>query len=271
MKLHTFLLAFPLLCLTSCFSGDNATDNDDANDAAGTADPYLAREVVGVWQLSTDQRFGYDEPCNILNEGIIENTFNIGATEKLETLDYQNGCKFKWKGGETTIAFGGAKPYPSIYHAEYIFDKMYQGGKGQVSGQMGYPGEKPALSGPDPEGTGANGPADGMLEGNTKTKAGADIDADKSPNNDSSAHVTGITSAAEQFAKPVKSAGKFQAVSGVGDKAVWDPSTSTIHVLYNNHIVSVGVQTKDKPTVRQQKAQALALLVLNYFTEKSSS
>lgn len=265
MKISTLLLAFPGLCLTSCFMGDNATTTDSANDAAGTGSPYLAREVVGVWQLSTDQRFGYDEPCNVLNNGLIQSTFDIKLTDELRTLDHPNGCQFKWSGGIASIAFGGPRPYPSIYHAEYIFDKKYQGGAGQVSGQMGETGDKPPISGPATQGTGAERPA-AEPEGPNSP----DIDADVTPGNDSSNSVSGITSAAAQFTKPVISTGRFVAVTNVGDKAVWEPAASTLHVLYNNHIVNVRVQTKANEATRQQKATSLAELVLNHFTEDVS-
>lgn len=267
MKINPLLYALPALLFTSCFQGDNASANDDANDAAGTGSPYLAREVTGVWLLSTDQRFGYDEPCNTLEEGLIENMFNVKETEKLETLDYPNGCQFKWAEGTVSVAFGGAKPYSSIYDAEYQFNKMYQGRAGQVSGQMGETQEKPSYHGPNPEGTGAERPA---IE--PKGGARADVDEDASPSNDSSSTTSGITPAAEQFTKPAVSVGRFIAVSGVGDKAVWEPAKNTIHVLYNNHIISVGVQTKaGTPAQKQQKAASLAEIVLDEFNEKSST
>jgi hypothetical protein len=265
MKINPLLYTLPVLFLSSCFKGDNATVTDDANDAAGTGSPYLAREVAGVWQLSTDQRFGYDEPCNVLNEGLIQSTFDMKATDELETLDYPNGCEFKWSGGTASIAFGGPRPYPSIYHAEYIFDKNYQGGAGQVSGQMGETGQKPPYTGPATEGTGAERPAIEPEGSNA-----GDIDEDSTANNDSSSSVSGVTPAANQFTKPVVSTGNFVAMTGVGDKAVWEPAKSTLHVLYNNHIVNVRVQTKANEATRQQKASSLANLVLNHFIEDAS-
>lgn len=265
MKTKLLWLAVPLFGLSSCFFGDNAHPNDDANDAAGTGSPYLAREVVGVWQLSTDQRFGYDEPCNVMNEGFIQEMFSIKPGEELETLDYPNGCQFKWKEGSVSVAFGGPKPYPSIYHAEYIFDKNYQDGAGQVSGQSGETGEKPSLYGPNPEGTGAERPA---IE--PKGGSGSDMDDDATVGNDSSNSTSGVTSVAAQFAKPTVSTGRFVAVSGVGDKAVWEPSKNALHVLYNNHIVNITIQNKAKPAAAQQQASSLANVVLSYFTEDAS-
>ena len=256
MKISTLLLAFPVLCLTACFKGDNAPTTDAANDAAGTGSPYLAREVVGVHMLTTDAN--YDEPCNVLGEEFVRATFNLGATTELAELDYPNGCTFEWGGNKVSLAFGGSKPYPSIYHAEYIFDKKYQGGAGQVSGQMGETGEKPPISGPATQGTGAERPV-AEPEGPNSP----DIDADATPGNDSSNSVSGVTSAATQFAKPGISTGRFVAVRDVGDKAVWEPTAGAMHVLYNNHIVNVTVLTKDAPAVRQQRAQSLAVVLID--------
>lgn len=265
MKTKLLWLAIPMFGLSSCFFGDNAPNTDAANDAAGTGSPYLAREVVGVWQLSTDQRFGYDEPCNTLNEGFIQEMFEIKPDEELQTIDQPNGCQFKWKEGSVSVAFGGPKPYPSIYHAEYEFDKLFQGGPGQVSGQMDETSQKPSYHGPNPEGTGAERPAIEPEGG-----AEADIDEDATANNDSSNSTSGVTSVAAQFAKPVVSTGRFVAYPGVGDKAVWEPSKNALHVLYNNHIINVTVQTGAKGVAAQQQASSLAKIVLSYFGEDAS-
>lgn len=260
MKTKLLLLAIPMFGLSSCFFGDNAPSSDDANDAAGTGSPYLAREVAGVHMLTNDAN--YDEPCNILGEEFVRSAFKLGATTELTELDHPNGCEFEWGGNKVAMAFGGPKPYPSIYHAEYIYDKMYQGGARQVSGQMGTTAEKPAISGPETEGTGAERPA---IE--PKGGAEADVDEDASADNDSSNSISGVTSVAAQFTKPVVSAGRFEAVPGVGDKAVWDPSKGALHVLYNNHIINITVRTKDKPEVRKQRAESLAEVLIDKVAE----
>ncbi|MFD2570301.1 hypothetical protein ACFSUS_06615 [Spirosoma soli] len=263
MKTKWLILAFPVL-LTSCFTGDDSTNVDNENNAQGTGSPYLAREVTGVWLLSEDHRFGYDEPCNALDEGYIQHAFNVNETDKLETLDRQEGCEFRWAGGSINVGFGGPRPFQSMYHAEYQFNKLYQGNDDQVSGQAGSePNQKPSYHGPEPEGTGAERPA---IE--PKGGASADIDDDASTAaNDSSDSPTNIPPVAAQFTKPPISIGRFVAVPNVGDKAVWEPAKNTLHVLYNNHIVNVGVQTKDSPAQRQQKAIQLAELILDRFSE----
>ena len=256
MKINPLLYTLPVLFLSSCFKGDNATTTDAANDAAGTGSPYLAKKVVGVDMLTTDAN--YDEPCNVLGEEYVRGTFKLGETTEMAELDYPNGCTFEWSGNKVSLAFGGSKPYPSIYHAEYIFNKKYQDGAAPEPEEVAEQGEKAPLSGPAPEGTGAERPATSP-EG---TKS-ADVDADKTPDNDSSNSVSGITSAAVRLTKPAVSTGQFIAVPGVGDKAVWEPAKGAMHVLYNNHIVNVTVSTKDSPEVRKERALSLAEVLLD--------
>ncbi len=251
MKAKSVLFGLPLLCL-ACGS----PTNDDANDAAGTADPYLAREVVAVRTLTTDAR--YLDPCNYLGEEYIRTAFKIGEGEVNE-MSNPSGCEFEWDKNKVALSFGGHRPFESIYAAEYKFDKLYQPRlAGVTTGQMGVENEKPALSGPAPEGTGANGPA----------ISGAGTGNDKTAGNDTSTSVSAAqVPIAAKFTEPVENSGQFIAVPGVGDKAVWEPAKKTIHVLYNNHIVNVMVETKDSPAVQQQKAAMMAKVILDKIAE----
>jgi hypothetical protein len=264
MKINPLLYTLPVLFLSSCFKGDNATTTDGANDAAGTGSPYLAKRVVGVNMLSNDA--DYDEPCNVLGEEFVRGTFKLGATTEIAELDYPNGCTFEWGGNKVSLAFGGQKPYPSLYHAEYIFNKKYQDGAAPEAEEMEEHGEKAPLSGPAPGGTGAERPATSP-EGSKS----ADIDADATPDNDSSNSVSGITPVAAKFTKPAVSTGQFIAVPGLGDKAVWEPAKGAMHVLYNNHIVNVTVSTKDAPAVQKEHAQSLAEVLIDKIADGDST
>ncbi len=260
MKINPLLYTLPVLFLSSCFKGDNATTTDGANDAAGTGSPYLAKKVVGVNMLTTDAN--YDEPCNVLGEEFVRSTFKLGETTEMSEHDYPNGCTFEWGGSKVSLAFGGEKPFQSIYHAEYIFNKKYQDGAAPEADAMEEHGEKAPLSGPAPEGTGAERPATSP-EGSKS----ADVDADATADNDSSNSVSGVTSAAVKLTKPAVSTGQFIAVPNVGDKAVWEPAKGAMHVLYNNHIVNVTVSTKDAPAVRKERALSLAEVLLDKIAE----
>ena len=250
------LLAVPVFCLTSCFMGDNSPTQDDANDAAGTGDPYLAREVVAVRTLTTDAQ--YLDPCNYLGEEFVMDAFKVKEGE-MKAISAPAGCTFEWGKNKVALSFGGHRPFESIYAAEYRFDKLYQPRLAAVTtGQMGVENEKPALSGPDPEGTGANGPATGTVG----------LKNDKTPGNDTATSVSAAqVPIAAKFTEPVENSGRFVAVPEVGDKAVWEPAKKTIHVLYNNHIVNVMVDTKESPAVQQQKAGSMAKIILTKFEE----
>lgn len=248
-KTSILLSALPLL-LFAC--GKPASPNDDANDAAGTGGAGLAKEVVGVHMLSNDAN--YDEPCNYLAEEFVTSTFELeGVT--LEKFDQTNGCEFRWGGSNRVgLMMGGSKPFPSIYHAEYVFDRLYQpGAKAMTTGQSMEGQEREAQSGPEPEGTGAELPATNLGSAKRDTSAA----------NDTASTVSGVTRQAAKFSEPAQTGMGFVAVTGVGDKAAWEPAKQTMHVLYNNHILNVSVQTAGAEAVKRQRAVTLAKVIMN--------
>ncbi|MEZ0608841.1 hypothetical protein ACAW74_10020 [Fibrella sp. WM1] len=255
MKNSILPLSLALLALASC----RPSTQDNANDAGGTANAKLAREVVGVRMLSNDAN--YDEPCNYLAEEFVRNTFKLGATTEVEKVDGPRGCTFSWENNQVTVSFGSVKPYPSIYHAEYVFNKLYQPG---VKQPMAMTDEKPALSGPEPEGTAAEQPAE--------SATGSIAKRDTSAANDTANTTSRVTAAAAKLTTPAASTGRFLAYPGLGDKAVWEPTARVMHVLLNNHILNVQVKSSAKPAQAQAQAAILANVIFNevvgeHFTE----
>lgn len=245
-KKSILLSALPLL-LFAC----GRPPQDDANDAAGTGNAGLAKEVTGVHMLSTDAN--YDEPCNYLAEEFVTETFKLeGVT--LEKLDQPNGCDFMWGSNKIGLMMGGRKPFPSIYHAEFVFDRLYQPNSKKLAMDQAMAGmKKEPLSGPDTEGTGAELPAD---------NAGS-AERDTSTANDTASTISGVTRQAARFVEPATSQMGFIAVNGVGDKAVWEPAKQTMHVLYNNHILNVLVKTSDPENLKRQRAMTLSKVIMN--------
>ena len=238
MKIKSLILAFPVLCL-ACNSPSTPSDPASQMEAS----PILAKKVAGVNALTVD--FNYDEPCNILGEEYVRNMFNLEEKTELSEAHMHNGCEFEWNGNKVAVAFGGAKPYASVYQAEYNFDKMYQARPSEtltapVSESMLV---ESAQSGPETEGTGAEVSAADSTHHNTD---------DKHPNH------AGESAATPPLTGPAVSKGNYEAVANLGDKAVWNATTGAIHVLYNNHIISVMVETKDKAEVKKQRAESLA-------------
>lgn len=238
MKIKSLILALPVLCF-ACNNPSSPSDPASNMDAS----PILAKAPSGVRTLSVD--FNYDEPCNILGEEYVRQTFNLEEKVELAEAHMHNGCEFEWSGNKVAVAFGGARPYASIYQAEYNFDKMYQGKPAEVVTAPVAESvlEESAESGPDTEGTGSEESAGDSTHHNTD---------DKHPDH------AGVSAATPPLTKPAVSKGNYEAVPHVGDKAVWDASTGAMHVLYNNHIISVTVETKDKAEVKKQRAESLA-------------
>jgi len=238
--------------MVSCRPGNT----DDANDAGGTASPHLARQVVGVRMLSNDAL--YDKASTLLAEDLVRGTFKLGGDTEVEVIDEAQGGKFMWGKNEVDVSFATARPYQSIYHAEYAFDRMYQN-KGAATMSMPTAdsdmAEKEPLSGPGPEGTAAEMPAE--------SATGSIAKRDTSAKNDTATTVSGVTPAATQLVKPAVNTSRFAAYAGLGDKAVWDMSTRTMHVLLNNHILNVRVNTSDNMTVSRERAAILANVMLS--------
>ncbi|RYF54434.1 MAG: hypothetical protein EOO39_39365, partial [Cytophagaceae bacterium] len=77
----------------------------------------------------------------------------------------------------------------------------------------------------------------------------------------------GITAATPALTKHAVSTGNYEAVKNVGDKAVWDASTGAMHVLYNNNIISVTVETKDKPELKKEHALSLVEVLIDKISQ----
>lgn len=249
MKIKSLILAFPVLCL-ACSSPSSTSDPANQIDAS----PIYAKKVVGVDALSTDAN--YDEPCNILGEEYVRTTFNLSETTKLEEVHEQNGCEFEWAGNKVLVSFGGKRPYSSMYQAQYVFDKMYQGKPAVPAIKSIETAHDSTTSGPDTEGTNAETSAT-----SASSEEAAHNTDDRQPQHG------GVSAATPHLTEPAVSKGSFDAVSNVGDKAVWDASTGAMHVLYNNHIINVTVETKDKPELRKEHAKSLVEVLIDKIAE----
>lgn len=250
----TFLLVWLLCCMTACFQGDNARNEDDANDAAGTGDAATARRVSGMWLLSTD--YNYDQRCNYLPVEYVQSLFKLSEDVKLEKYDLTNGCEVRWDGQKVGLYFEKGSPYESTFQSEYAFDRLYQPRRVAVLDSISErPGVKQgSYHGPRPEGTGAERPAEGS------SPAGG-IDA--SAKNDSTNQPTpGKTQAATRLVAPAQNTPTGIAITGVGDKAIWEPAKRTLHVLHLNHILSVSAPMSGSEKTAREGAMAMANTII---------
>ena len=241
MKLTHSLLSIAVAALvTSC--GNPSTDG--ANDAAGTGSPDLAREVVAVHLLTTDYR--YNKICDFMEEGFVQSAFNLG-TEEVDVVEEQEGCHYQWKNGSVDVTFGGRKPFPSIYHAEYAFDKKFQP---QRLTDFGPTTSAPALSGPSPQGTGSSAAAIGVNEPEPVQPAVIDS-------------LNGTSEVNTSLTTPAVATDKGMPVAEVGDKALWDAKTATLHTLYLNHIINLTVKTNQPEAEKKARAVRMAQVIVD--------
>ncbi len=256
MKIKSLILAFPVLCL-AC--NNPSTPQDPASQV--DASPIVARQVSGLKMLTTD--YNYDQPCNLLGEEYIRGLFKVAETTELAETLGQDGCAFGWEGNTVTVSFGGSKPYASVYTAEYIFDKMYQGKKAEpVAAVSEMPDPNAIQTATSSEG---GNQADALEETTANDKA---EDSTKTgPMEDAMAGRGGVTAATPPLTAPSISLGNFEAVRNAGDKAVWDAPKSTMHVLYNNHIINVTVKTKGGAEARKEHALNLAEVLMEKIAE----
>jgi len=233
MKIKSLILALPVLC----FACGTATDTSDPA-YHEDASPILAKRVAGVQMLTSNAI--YDNPCDILGEEFVRHTFNLDEKAELNEISEHDGCAFEWAGNKALVSFSGRKPYSSIYIAADTFDKLYQGKATEE--------ETPEIkTNTGEEATAADTPPD------SATTEQAPAQSHPSP---------GLTEATKPHAKPAVNQGAYEAVPGVGDKAVWNPTTGAMHVLYLNHIINVTVETKGKPEARKEQAQSMAEVLI---------
>ncbi|QKZ15086.1 hypothetical protein [Spirosoma sp. KUDC1026] len=240
MKIKTLLLVLPALCL-ACGTSSNT---DDANDAAGTGSPELARRVVGVQILSTEGY--YQEPCHMLGEEYIRGAFGVAEDVAITEGHEEEGCSFEWAGNKVDLSFVGQRPFESIFRAEYEFDVRYQNKPKAAEAPIEKP-EPVAMENPEQTAT-------------ASADAKTDASADGATESDS-------VSLPTPMAEPAVNTGRFAAVTGLGDKAVWDANTGTMHVLYINHIFSVRVESKDSAATRKDRAESISEAMLEKISE----
>ncbi|GAB3745560.1 hypothetical protein [Spirosoma pomorum] len=242
MKIKTLFLVLPALFL-ACGTSNNT---DDANDAAGTGGADLAKRVVGVQILSTEGF--YDQPCAMLGEEYIRSTFNVAEDVAITEGEGHEGkgCSYEWAGNKVELSFVGIRPFESIFRAEYVFDVRYQN-KPKVA-------EAP-IEKPEPVAT---------ENAEQTATASAEAKPDASANGSSEGDSVSLPT---PMAEPAVNTGRFAAVTGLGDKAVWDASTGTMHILYINHIFSVRVESKDAAATRKDRAESIAEALLEKISE----
>ncbi|GAB4023356.1 hypothetical protein [Spirosoma koreense] len=242
---YTVLLGLSVLACST-----QERDNMDNGTAAGLGDDYVARRVSGVWLLSTD--YHYQEPCNYLPEEFVRNLFQLGDKVELERSSELKSCELRWEGHKIGFYLESEKPFESVYQSEYYFNKLFEPKANRQADQNGE--SKPTLSGPQPQGTGAELPA------STTT---ASPKQDSARGAQPGAPLAGVTSPAPKLVEPAQNTATGEAVDMVGDKAIWEPGKKSLHVLFNNHVFTVAASMPGDPAKLKQGCIGLAKLLID--------
>ena len=227
----------------------------DITNAAGTGDPDVAKRVSGTWLLSTD--YHYQERCNYLPEEFVRNLFQLGEDVELAKYSGINNCELRWGPNKIGFYLESKKPFESTFQSEYYFNKRFDPKANQAADATE---PKPTIYGPAPEGTNGEFPV-----GDEATTS----KQDSARGGDPSAPISGITQPVPRIAAPATNTPTGQAVTDVGDKAIWEPGKKTLHVLYNNHVFSVAAQLPGSPDKLKQGAIGLAKLVIHSLNDNT--
>ncbi|GAB3942521.1 hypothetical protein GCM10028805_07310 [Spirosoma harenae] len=227
-----------------------STQERDNSSQMGEGDGHLARRVTGVYLLSTD--YHYQEPCNYLPEEFVKNLFKLEEKLQLEKVSKLNSCELRWGSNSIGFYLESNKPFESVYQSEYHFNKLFEPRANQVADQN--TDSKPPLSGPAPEGTGAE-VSPNMSDTTPKQ--------DSARGADPGAPLEGITKPTPPLVAPAKNTATGQAIGGVGDKAIWEPGKKSLHVLFNNHVFSVVARMPGDTATLKQGAIGLAKVVIH--------
>ncbi|GAB4054407.1 hypothetical protein [Spirosoma litoris] len=240
------IIAFLLgISLIACSPGDK-----DKSSQLGEGNDHLARRVTGVYLLSTD--YHYQEPCNYLPEEFVKNLFKLNKEVELEKVSELNSCELRWGANKIGFYLESNKPFESVYQSEYYFNKLFEPKANQAADQNTE--SKPPLSGPEPQGTGAEVSAD--MKGTTPKQ-------DSTRGADPSGPIRGITHPTPPLTAPAHNTPTGQAITDVGDKAIWEPGKKSLRVLFNNHVFSVVAHMPGDSATIKQGAIGLAKVVIN--------
>ncbi|MCK8495070.1 hypothetical protein M0L20_24575 [Spirosoma sp. RP8] len=251
MRLNTLLLT---LCLAGCGTQDRY--EMDSGYAAGNGENEVAKRVSGTWLLSTD--YHYRDRCNYLPEEFVKNLFQLGEDVELTKYTGLNDCELRWGNNRVGFYLESDKPFESTFQSEYYFNKLFQPEANKATAQNNP--RKPVLFGQAPQGTNSEVPA-------SLTTTSPEQDSTRGA--DPSGQIEGMTQAAPPITTPAKNTATGVAVNDVGDKAIWEPAKKRLHVLYNNHVFSVGAQMPGDQAKIKQGCIGLAKLVINSLNDNT--
>ncbi|MGA0557919.1 hypothetical protein ACO2Q8_14775 [Larkinella sp. VNQ87] len=269
--MKSYWTVLPLSALLACGGGNSGADG---RDEGGRRVEDLGRFVSGSRQLS--EYYQYDQPCNYISESAISTMFDLPEGTVLTWMETESTCDIVLNNKKVvSLSTTARRPFESIFHAEYYFDRLFK------PEDLTDRGRKQYYTGPDPMGTGAEGPADGLAK-TLEPAPGATAESGAANNpspgngapagapNDSAARHSEPGGIRAQLDDNEEQRNSPKSVPGVAEKAVWDAKNRTLHILNLQHVFHIMV--KHGPTVAADSAHAahLASLLISQVDEETN-
>jgi hypothetical protein len=241
-----YWISISLMGLLACGGGSPGTTDIDSGGGARHASNELGRQVSGSRLLS--EQYQYNMPCYYINESSIKSMFNLDDGTPITWKETESACEVVLNNKKVVVlSTTGSRPFESIFHADYYFNRLYH------PKALGRRGKKLPYTGPDPEGTSAESPTEGVGK-NPSTGNGAVAGA---PNDSVQVHAAPGQLASAQLNDSDEQKTGPQPVPGAWEKAVWDAKSRTLHILNLQHVFHITV--RHGPTVATDSLNATKL------------
>jgi len=263
MKKHLKWIPLALLGLSSCGGSVSGTKGGDVEGSGVNNTADVGRYVTGTFLTSADVK--YDKLSNVLDETYVASLFNVAGSD-ITVRDLNSGAEFYWGGKKRlVISTTARRPFPSIYHAEYHFDSLYQP-QALAARRRNFKADVTSYGANSGGGLVETPPVTANTYGNG---SGGSLGRDSTAANDTAMTIARVTASANQLTAVPRSTERLVAVPGVGDKALWDPQKRMLHILYLHHVLHVTLNNHPNPNVDKQMASQMALVLLDRVTKEA--
>ncbi|GAB3928558.1 hypothetical protein [Larkinella terrae] len=248
-----------VLGLLACEGGSSGTKDIDSGGGARHTGHALGRQVSGSRLLS--EYYKYNMPCYYVTESTVKTLFNLDEGAPFTMTESEHTCEVVLNNKKLVVLSTTAdRPFESVFHAEYYFDRLYQ------PEALKNRGRKRPYTGPEPEGTGAESPTEGV--GKTASTGNGAVTG--VPNDSIQAHAApGKLSTAQLKDSDEQKAGP-QPVPGVWEKAVWDAKSRTLHILNLQHVFHITVSHGPTAAMDSLNAAKLGALLTKQVDDETN-
>ncbi|MFC5408228.1 hypothetical protein ACFPMF_02830 [Larkinella bovis] len=248
--MKTYWIILSLFALFSCSGNTGGVEGERRVEGLG-------RQVSGTRLMS--EQYLYASPCAYIPEGSLASMVGLQEGTALTWNESDHACEvFLDNKKIVSLSLTNRRPFESVFHADYYFNRLYQ------PEALESRGKRLPYTGPEPEGVGAEGPTEGVGDGSPASNdavAGAPTDSLQAH-----AEPGGVIA---QLKDNEERKTTSPSIRGVGEKAVWDARTRTLHVLNLQHVFHIMVNQSSSAETDSMRATKLASLLIRQVDEEA--